>query len=45
MRHLFLLDGLEDFDDAALVVEHVDALKHLRVLASPNFANNLIVIL
>src|SRR5205085_8675750 len=31
--YLLLLDRLEDLDDTFLVVYHVDALKHLRVLA------------
>lgn len=31
--YLLLLDGLEDLDDAFLVVDDVDALEHLRVLS------------
>lgn len=31
---LLLLHGLEDLDDTFLVVDHVDALKDLRVLAA-----------
>ena len=43
--HLLLLHRLEDFDDALVVVDHIDALKHLAVLAPPNLADHLIVIL
>jgi hypothetical protein len=32
--NLLLLDGLEDLDNAFLVVDDVDAFEHLRVLAS-----------
>lgn len=31
---LLLLDRLEHLDDALLVVDHIDAFKHLRVLAA-----------
>lgn len=31
---LLLLDGLEDLDNALLVVDNVDALEHLGVLAT-----------
>lgn len=33
--YLLLLDGLEDLDDAFLVVDDVDAFEDLRVLAAP----------
>jgi hypothetical protein len=32
--YLLLLDGLEDFDDAFLVVDDVDALEYLRVFTA-----------
>ena len=41
--YLLLLDGLEDLDDAFLIVEYVDALEHLAVLATTycrQFARN-----
>ena len=41
--YLLLLDRLEDFDDAFLVVDDVDALKHLRVLSAADFADHLVV--
>ena len=40
---LLLLDGLEDLDDAFLVVDDVDALKDLGVLSAANLADNLVV--
>jgi hypothetical protein len=43
--NLLLLHGLQDFDDAALVAGHIDALKHLAVLAAPHFPHHLIVVL
>ncbi|RUS13651.1 hypothetical protein BC938DRAFT_477744 [Jimgerdemannia flammicorona] len=42
---LLLLDGLEDLDNALLAVDDVHALEDLRVLASADLADNLIVIL
>mmetsp|Transcript_29998 Transcript_29998/g.71347 ORF Transcript_29998/g.71347 Transcript_29998/m.71347 type:complete len:291 (+) Transcript_29998:340-1212(+) len=42
---LFLLDRLQDLDHALGVVRHVDALEHLGVFPSPNFAYDLIVLL
>jgi len=42
---LLLLDGLEDFDDALLVVHYVDALEHLAVLAAAHLAHHLVVVL
>ena len=41
--YLLLLDRLQDLDDALLVVDHVDALEHLRVLSAANLADNLVV--
>lgn len=40
---LLLLDGLEDLDDTLLVIDDVDALEHLGVLAAANLAHDLIV--
>lgn len=42
--YLLLLDGLEHFDNAFLVVDHIDALKHLRVLSAANLADHLVVL-
>ena len=42
---LLLLDGLEDLDDAALLVDRVVAVKDLRVLAAPDLAHHLVVLL
>jgi hypothetical protein len=42
---LLLLDGLQDLDDAALVGDDVEPLKHLAVLAAPDLAHHLVVIL
>ena len=42
---LLLLDRLEDFDDAWLVVRYVDALEDLAVLAAPNLSHDLIIVL
>ena len=36
---------LENFDDAFFVVARVDALKHLRVLAAADLADDLVVVL
>jgi hypothetical protein len=41
---LLLLHGLEDLDNAFLVVDDVDAFEYLRVLASTNLANDLVVL-
>jgi hypothetical protein len=41
--YLLLLDRLQDFDDAFLVVDDVDALKDLRVFSPADLANNLVV--
>ena len=43
--YLLLLDGFEDLDDALFFVLNVDALKDFRVLPSPYFANDLVVVL
>lgn len=40
-----LLDRLEYFDHALFVCHDVDALKHLRVLATTDFADNLVIVL
>ena len=40
---LLLLDGLEDFDHAFLVVDYVDAFKHLGIFATTNLAYHLVV--
>jgi hypothetical protein len=42
--YLLLLDRLEDLDDAFLVVDHIDALKNLRVLSAANLADYLVVL-
>lgn len=42
---LLLLDRLQNFDYALLVVNDVDSLEHLTVLATPNLADDLIVVL
>ena len=42
---LLLFNGLEDLDNAALVCDNIEPLKHLAVLAAPNLAHHLIVIL
>jgi len=41
---LLLLHRFEDLDHALGVEHHVDALKHLRVLATSNLAHNLVVV-
>lgn len=41
--YLLLLNRFEHFDDAFLVVDNIDALKHLRVLSPPNLADHFIV--
>jgi hypothetical protein len=38
---LLLLDGLEDLDDALLLVGHADALEDLAVLAAADLAHHL----
>ena len=43
--HLLLLHWFEDFDDAPVLIDHIDALKDLAVLAPPNLADHLIVVL
>jgi hypothetical protein len=43
--NLLLLDGFEDFDDAFGVVQHIVALEHLAVLATPDFSCHFIVVL
>ena len=43
--HLLLLDRLEDLDDALLVADDVDALEDLAILAAPDLAHHLIVVL
>lgn len=42
--YLLLLDGLEHFDDALLVVDDVDALEDLGVLAPPDLAHDFVVL-
>jgi hypothetical protein len=42
--YLLLLDGLQDLDDAFLVVDDVDALEDLRVLSAPDLADDLVVL-
>ena len=42
---LFILNGLENLDDAAGLIWHVYALEHLAVFAPANLANNLVVVL
>ena len=42
--YLLLLDGFEDFDDAFLIVDDVDALKDFRVLSAANLADDLVVL-
>ena len=42
--YLLLLDGLEDFDDAFLVVDDIDALEDLRVFSAPNLADHFVVL-
>jgi hypothetical protein len=41
--YLLLLNRLEDFDNAFLVVDDVDALEDLRVLSTPNLPDHLVV--
>lgn len=41
--YLLLLDGLEDLDDAFLVVDDVDALEDLGVFAAADLADDLVV--
>jgi len=41
--YLLLLDGLQDFDDAFLVVDDVDAFENLRVLSAPNLSHDFVV--
>ncbi len=43
--NLSFLDGLEDLDDDSLVVQRVDTFVDLRVLASSNLLDDLIVVL
>lgn len=45
LKDLFLLDRLENFDDAFLVIDDVYTLKHFTVFASANLPDDLIVIL
>lgn len=42
---LLLLDGLQHLDDALIVALNVDSLKHLRVLSSPDFPQDFILVL
>lgn len=42
---LFLLDRLEDLDDAARLVLDVDALEHLAILSPAHFPNDLVGVL
>lgn len=42
---LLLLDGLQHLDAALFIVDGVESLKDLRVLATSNFAHNLVVVL
>ncbi len=44
-NYLLLLHRFQDFDDALLIVDCVDALKHLTILASAHFSHNLVVVL
>jgi hypothetical protein len=43
--NLLLLDWFEDFDDAFLLIDDIDALEDFAVLSTTNLANNFIVIL
>jgi len=43
--NLLLLHGLEDLDDASLIVHNVDSLKNLTVLATTELLDNLVVVL
>ena len=45
LTDLLLFDGLEDFDDAFLIIDDVDALKDLAVFASPHFPDHLVIVL
>lgn len=45
LAHLLLFYWLQDFYDALLVVDCVDALKDLAVLSSAHFAHHFIVVL
>lgn len=42
---LLLLYGLENLDHAFIAVDDVDTLKDFRVLATANFANDLVIVL
>lgn len=42
---LLLLDGPENLDDAFLILEHVDTLKHFRVFTATNLTDYFVVIL